>query len=75
MEDSATRKGFTNIHIDERRLSIIVFALLFSWMLAFPFEGQVLYAQTRQYGIAPHTMVFMAVAAHFCGFVWLWVPD
>ncbi len=67
MEDSATRKDFTNIHIDERRLSIIVFALLFSWMLAFPFEGQVLYAQTRQYGIDPHTMVFMAIAAHFVG--------
>lgn len=48
-------------------MSIIVFALFFSWLLAFPFEGQVLYAVASFYGIASHTLTFGAVAAHFIG--------
>lgn len=56
-----------NINMDERRLSIVVFSLFFSWVLAFPFEGQVLYGLARQYNIEPHTMLFGSIAATFVG--------
>jgi len=52
---------------DGRKLSIIVFALFFSWLLAFPFEGQVLYAIYARYHLDPHSMVFNSMAAHFIG--------
>jgi len=51
----------------DRRRSVIVFALFFSWLLAFPFEGQILYALAASYRIDPSQMVFAAVAAHFVG--------
>ncbi len=51
----------------ERILSIIVFSLFFSWLLAFPFQGQVLYALAHQYGIDPSALVFQSTAAHFLG--------
>ena len=45
--------------IDSRWLSVIVFSLFFSWLLAFPFEGRkrMLHAEmgikNLMYGIAP----------------------
>lgn len=51
----------------ERVLSVVVFSLLFSWMLAFPFEGQILYSLADYYRIEPHNMVFGAIAATFAG--------
>ena len=59
--------------INDRQLSVIVFSLFFSWLLAFPFEGQILYALADYYQAEPHMMVFGAVAATFgglfsCGF-------
>lgn len=54
-------------NIDERKLSIIVFALFFSWLLAFPFEGQVLYAISDRYNIEIHNMIFGAITFHFIG--------
>lgn len=67
-------KLFSNITMDQRRLSIVVFALFFSWVLAFPFEGQVLYALAQMNNIEPHTMVFGAITAtcaglFLCGFL------
>ncbi|HCJ56927.1 helix-turn-helix transcriptional regulator [Lutispora sp.] len=56
-------------NIDEKILSIVVFSLFFSWLLAFPFEGQVLYALTERFGIEAQSMVFGAIAAHFCGLI------
>lgn len=53
--------------MNERRLSIIVFVLFSSWMLAFPFEGQILYAIAGKYNLDPHRMVFGAVAATAVG--------
>lgn len=50
-----------------RSISIIVFALFFSWLLAFPFEGQVLYAVASFYGTSVYTLTFGSVAAHFTG--------
>lgn len=50
-----------------RRLSLVVFSLFFSWQLAFPFEGQILYALSKAYGTDPRTMVFGAIAATCAG--------
>ena len=55
-------------------MSIIVFSLFFSWLLAFPFEGQVLYAITDRFNIDAHTLIFSSILAHFvglfaCGFI------
>lgn len=52
---------------NERRLSIIVFSLFFSWLLAFPFEGQVLYAIADFYNIDTYALTFGSIAAHFVG--------
>lgn len=74
LADDERGKYFLNIYMDERRLSIVVFSLFFSWILAFPFEGQALYALAQQYNIDPSTMIFQSIIAHFvglflCGFV------
>ncbi|NPV91261.1 MAG: LuxR family transcriptional regulator [Firmicutes bacterium] len=58
---------FSYIQLDERRLSIIVFSLFFAWLLAFPFEGQVLYALADRVQIDPHAMIFGAIASHVVG--------
>ena len=62
LEDS--RKTF---EIDHRRLSVIVFSLFFSWLLAFPFEGRILYALADYYSISVESFVFGTMAAHFAG--------
>jgi len=58
----------------DRRLTVIVFSLFFSWLLAVPFEGQVLYQIAEYYGGSAYSFVFWSMAAHFvgliaCGFV------
>jgi len=50
-----------------RRLSITVFALFFSWLLAFPFEGQILYSLANYHGISVAPLVFGAMIAHLFG--------
>ena len=72
MTENRTNQHISTI-INDRRLSVIVFSLLFAWLLAFPFEGQILYALADYYQVEPHIMVFGAVAATFgglfsCGF-------
>ncbi len=67
MADSESGRGFLTINMDERKLSIVVFSLFFSWILAFPFEGQVLYALARRHDFDPQAMVFTLIAAHFTG--------
>jgi DNA-binding CsgD family transcriptional regulator len=56
-----------DIRLDERKLSIIVHSLFSSWMLAFLFEGQILYALAGQYEMVSINMVFEAIAALFVG--------
>ena len=51
----------------DRRLTVIVFSLFFSWLLAVPFEGQVLYAVMDYHGVSPQSFVFGAMAAHIAG--------
>lgn len=52
---------------DERVLSIIVHSLFSSWMLAFLFEGQILYSLAGTYDLNPTFMVFQGIAALFVG--------
>lgn len=52
---------------NKRSLSIIVFSFFSSWLLAFPFEGQILYAITARYNIDIHSLAFGSIAAHFIG--------
>ena len=52
---------------NHRRLSVIVFSLFFSWLLAFPFEGRILYALADDYNISAKSFVFGTLAAHFAG--------
>ena len=53
--------------INNRRLSVIVFSLFFSWLLAFPFEGRILYALADYHRISARSFVFGTMAAHFAG--------
>lgn len=55
------------LDIGQRKLSVIVFSVFFSWVLAIPFEGQVLYAIADSRHIAPQAMIFGAISAHFAG--------
>ncbi|MEA5010234.1 MAG: LuxR family transcriptional regulator [Angelakisella sp.] len=61
------------VPINYCRLSVIVFSLFFSWLLAFPFEGRILYALADYYNSPTHSFVFGTMIAHFggllaCGF-------
>jgi DNA-binding CsgD family transcriptional regulator len=53
--------------MSNRTLSVIVFSLFFSWLLAFPFEGRILYALADYYNISAGSFVFGTMAAHFVG--------
>jgi DNA-binding CsgD family transcriptional regulator len=55
------------LNIGERQLSIVILALFASWMLAFPFEGRILYAIADNYNHDPYQMVLAAVASHAGG--------
>lgn len=57
----------TNMSANHRKASIIVFSLYFSWLLALPFEGQVLYAIANLHNIDPQGLIFFTIAAHFLG--------
>lgn len=61
------KQGVKIDYVSERRLSIIVFAVFFSWLLAFPFEGQILYALSDYHHIPAHQFVFGTISAHFIG--------
>jgi hypothetical protein len=69
LKDYIDLKKFIPASLDGRILSIIVFSLFFSWLLAFPFEGQVLYAISARHNITPHAMLFGSIAAHFLGLI------
>lgn len=65
MENGENDKYFW--HRNYRILSVLVFSLFFSWLLAIPFEGQVLYSLAQKYHFDPHPMIFGAIIAHFAG--------
>jgi DNA-binding CsgD family transcriptional regulator len=53
--------------VSQRVLSVIVFSLLFAWLLAFPFEGQILYAIAGEFGMPVDGLVFGAITVQFAG--------
>jgi len=53
----------------DRRVTVIVFSLFFSWLLTVPFEGRVLYAIMEYHGVAAQSFMFGAIAAHFSGLI------
>lgn len=60
-------RAFYYINTNERILSTLVFSLFSSWMLAFLFEGQILYALAELYGMVPSGLVFRAITALAAG--------
>ena len=66
MMESATNQDMPTM-TNYRRLSVIVFSLFFSWLLAFPFEGRILYELADYYNISAESFVFGTMAAHFTG--------
>jgi len=57
----------------ERLLSVVVFGLFFSWVMAIPYEGQIMHSLGERYGIDLHTLIYCAMLAHgiglfVCGF-------
>ncbi len=61
--------GVLRVEISERNLSVIFHSLFSSWMLAFLFEGQILYSLAAFYDLAIKVMVFGSIAAIFAGLV------
>jgi len=61
--ESSVQDGY----IRDRRLSVAVFVLFFSWLLAFPFEGRILYALADSHGLSAHRFVFGAMVFHCAG--------
>ncbi|MGD9569757.1 MAG: LuxR C-terminal-related transcriptional regulator [Sedimentibacter sp.] len=55
------------IKISERNLAVLVFSLFFSWLLAFPFEGQILYELLEKYNIYSSNYIFKSITAHLIG--------
>lgn len=56
-------------NLDERSFSVLVFSLFFSWLLAFPFEGKVLYAFLQKYQIDADNVIFESIVAHLIGLI------
>ncbi len=55
--------------LGERRLSVMAFVLFSAWLLAFAFEGRVLYAIFGPYFPDPHRLALGAVLSHLAGLV------
>ncbi len=73
MADRAYRQVL-RIDMNERKLSIIVHSLFSAWMLAFLFEGQILYSLADAFDLDPDVMIFggiaaLLVGAFLCGFL------
>ena len=66
MTENSTNQKISEV-INPSRLSIIVFSLFFSWLLAFPFEGRILYALADYYNTPAQSFIFGTMAAHFVG--------
>ena len=54
---------------DKRRLSIVVFGLFYAWVMAVPFEGQILYGLAKLNGIQVNKTMYIALGAHLIGFL------
>lgn len=50
-----------------RRFSILLFTFYFSWLLAFPFQGQILYALAVESGMDTGSFTLLTLTAHVAG--------
>ena len=53
--------------LSDRALSVIVFSLFFSWLLAFPFQGKVLQTVSAHYQQNAGDLALWSITAHFAG--------
>lgn len=67
MNDYKNSKLFAEL--SDRALSIAVFSFLFSWLLAFPFEGQVIYKLAADHSFDPQNIISASIIAHFFGLI------
>lgn len=67
MDTKSVSRSLFQINVGERKLSILIFSLFFSWTLSFAFEGQVLYALAQYHNYDPHKIIFGAITATFAG--------
>lgn len=54
---------------NNRLASIASFTLFSAWLIAFPYEGQVLYSLFALRAISPSVWIIAAIVAHLCGLV------
>lgn len=59
-------KYFNNLN--QRMLTVLVFSLLFSWLLAFPFEGKVLYVILDKHNLN-HKIILISILSHLAGLI------
>lgn len=69
MEDKRGQPSVPYIHLNERNLCILHHSLFSSWMLAFIFEGKILYSLIDLYGLVPNMLIFGGIAAIFTGLI------
>lgn len=55
--------------ITQKNIFTLCFILYSSWLLSFPFEGQILYSYLLSAGIEPENYIFGAIIAHIVGLV------
>lgn len=53
--------------LTERVQMVLLFSLFFSWVLAFPFEGQILRHLSQYMPVEPNVVIFGAIGVHFIG--------
>ncbi|PKM94365.1 MAG: helix-turn-helix transcriptional regulator [Firmicutes bacterium HGW-Firmicutes-1] len=58
-----------NLRLDQRKFAVICFSFFFAWILAVPFEGQVLYALTEKANVDPSKYIFISILANFIGLI------
>lgn len=63
----AKKEYHYSVNLSERKVSIAVLALFSSWLLAFAFEGRILYAISDYYNYDSHQPVLASVAGHAAG--------
>ncbi len=67
MADIGVKPSALSHKLNERDLSVLVHSLFSAWMLAFLFEGQILYALADANQIDPAEIVFCGLAAMIAG--------
>jgi len=64
---TGVKQNGKRIGLSDRALSVIVFSLFFSWLLAFPFQGKVLQTVSAHYQQDAGDLALWSITAHFAG--------